>query len=222
MIWTSSHDNWSLYNSNTYAISGNRGKDKGYTGKCYSKLAPKKEFWEVWHNNIGKLSDEENLIYYVENYYEQVLAGLDPQEVYAELDDSVLLCYEQPDVFCHRMIVAAWFELFLDKEVPEVKYEDGKAIKVERSEIAHHVKDLLKETIKKRINMRGYGNIRAAYLYEQSLDLDNQAEGLDNAAYSNLYREKAVLLKAEADMYEAEHKERIGKLINSLKQGKSE
>ena len=28
--------------------------------ECYPKLAPKYSFWEIWHYNIGKRSDEEN------------------------------------------------------------------------------------------------------------------------------------------------------------------
>lgn len=55
MISTSSHNDWQSYKYRTYSISGNRGKDANYQGKCYPELAPKLSFWKVWHNNIGKI-----------------------------------------------------------------------------------------------------------------------------------------------------------------------
>ena len=33
--------------------------------------------------------------------------------IYDQLDNSILLCYEDNNQFCHRHLVAAWFELFL-------------------------------------------------------------------------------------------------------------
>ena len=104
----------------TFSISGNRGKDADYHGPCYPALAPKKDFWKVWHNNIGVVPEEENNRYYIQEYWNQVLIYLDPKKVYSELDNSVLLCYEKNTLFCHRHIVAAWFELLLGKTVPEI------------------------------------------------------------------------------------------------------
>ena len=55
MIYTSSY----LYGDGlekTMSISGDRGKMFDYNGSYYSKLAPKKEFFDVWRNNIGKVS----------------------------------------------------------------------------------------------------------------------------------------------------------------------
>lgn len=121
MIYTSSHKDWNNTDlCKTYAISGNRGKDANWTGDCYPKLAPKREFWKVWHDNIGKISEEDNNKYYIEEYYKQVLSKLDPEEVYKELNNSVLLCYEDYTEFCHRHIVAAWFELKLGVTIREV------------------------------------------------------------------------------------------------------
>lgn len=56
MIYTSSHEEWQSTIYETYSISGNRGKDANYNGKYYKELAPKKDFWIVWHNNIGKIT----------------------------------------------------------------------------------------------------------------------------------------------------------------------
>jgi len=78
-------------------------------GLRYPKLAPKKCFFDVWkktHDNG----------YYVSHYEHQVLAALDRNEVIRELrelvgDDSktiCLVCYETPDKFCHRHLVAKW------------------------------------------------------------------------------------------------------------------
>ena len=85
MISTSSHNDWQSDKYITYSISGNRGKDVNYQGKCYPELAPKLSFWKVWHNNIGKT--------YVQEYWNQVLSKLDPEKVFRDLDYSVLLCY---------------------------------------------------------------------------------------------------------------------------------
>lgn len=119
MICTSKHNEFLNKNYDTYTISGNRGKDANYEGKCYPKLAPKLSFWEIWHDNIGTIPEEENNKYYIREYYKQVLSKLDPNQVYKELDNSILLCYEKNEEFCHRHIVSAWFEILLGTEVPE-------------------------------------------------------------------------------------------------------
>jgi hypothetical protein len=49
------------------------------------------------------------------------LAALDPVKVYAELgEDAVLLCFCDVGVFCHRRIVAEWFEFHLGVYVHEL------------------------------------------------------------------------------------------------------
>lgn len=46
----------------------------------------------------------------------QVLVDLDPQQVYKDLKamskgkDVALVCYETPQKFCHRHLVAKWLE----------------------------------------------------------------------------------------------------------------
>jgi len=125
MIYTSSH---SLCKTDEYrmvAISGNKGKDyiddngNEYNGEFYSKLAPKLLFWSKWHEMKDKVSFEESTIFYIENYYNEVLSKLDPEEVYRDLNNSVLLCYEDSNEFCHRHIVAEWLELTLGIKVFE-------------------------------------------------------------------------------------------------------
>lgn len=80
-----------------------------YTDAQYKKLAPKYEWWKEWHDN--NLGDD----WYTEKYYSTVLVMLDPKVIYKELfniymtDNFTLLCYESPEKFCHRHLVAQWF-----------------------------------------------------------------------------------------------------------------
>ena len=65
-----------------------------------------------------------------EPLYLAILAGLDPRQVWDNLHrlagdaEPVLLCWERPPFtvtnWCHRRMVADWFEQALDVEVPEV------------------------------------------------------------------------------------------------------
>lgn len=65
----------------------------------------------------GAIDEDE----YTRLYQEEVLSKLDPGEVYAELgDDAILLCWERPGAFCHRQLVAGWFEEKLGASVPEL------------------------------------------------------------------------------------------------------
>ena len=201
MICTSSHGRCIRTKYKTYAISGNRGKDANYYGECYPKLAPKLSFWKIWHDNIGKISEEENNRYYVSEYYKQVLSKLDPEEVYRELDNSILLCYEPITKFCHRHIVAAWFELFLDVDVPEVNVSNNEIELVERPS---YIKEYLVDAIKQNNDMKGFNSVRALYLYEQGDKLEKQADILEETtgtSYSDC-RQFARTLKREANIVE--------------------
>ena len=79
-----------------------------WTGKQYKKLAPKWSFFQEWKQN----HDND---YYTECFKEQVLDKLDPTQVVADLEalaegrQFILLCYEKPLEFCHRHLVADWF-----------------------------------------------------------------------------------------------------------------
>ena len=118
-IMTSNYKN--CVTENGISISGDRGRSAGFTGLALPELAPKKEFWQVWHNSLGKIPKEASDKYYVKEYYRQVLSKLDPKEVLKKIPDgSILLCYEKSDEFCHRHLVAFWFELFLGISSSEV------------------------------------------------------------------------------------------------------
>lgn len=53
--------------------------------------------------------------FYVRSFDEQVLSKLNAKQVYDELTamtlsaDIALVCYEKPESFCHRHLVANWF-----------------------------------------------------------------------------------------------------------------
>lgn len=84
-----------------------------YKGLQYKKLAPKYEFFMEWK----KTHDND---YYIKCFNEQVLNKLNATDVVIEIanmirDDNVhgdhicLVCYEKPNDFCHRHLVADWF-----------------------------------------------------------------------------------------------------------------
>lgn len=210
IIFTANYDN--IKNGNHISISGDRGKKVNYEGKSLSILAPKLEFWKVWHDNINKISEQENTVYYIRNYYNKVLKNLDPEILLESLPNkTILLCYENSKDFCHRHLVAFWLELFLDIETYEIKEVENYKIQIQKR--PEHLKEILENIIKEDHNMYGFNSIRAAYLYEGSLQLEQNV--------SNMYKEKilddyagelytiAASLRIEAD--EAEIKYLKGK-----------
>lgn len=84
-----------------------------YQGLQYKKLAPKYDFFMEWKRN--KDND-----FYIKCFQEQVLDKLNPTDVILDLskmvygynigeNDIALICYEKPSDFCHRHLVADWF-----------------------------------------------------------------------------------------------------------------
>ena len=87
--------------------------------KEYKKLAPKYDWWKEWHDN-GYTNQ-----WYTNKYYETVLNTLDPEIVLNELTecnkkDTVILCWEAPNKFCHRHLVAKWLMNNLKIEIKEI------------------------------------------------------------------------------------------------------
>lgn len=93
-----------------------------YRGLQYKKLAPRYGFFSAWKRN----HDND---FYVRHFNAEVLRGLNPTRVVSELwyllseeiraqmrvpffDNPdwhvALVCYERPEVFCHRHLVADW------------------------------------------------------------------------------------------------------------------
>ena len=82
----------------------------------YSLLAPN---WKTIMSYKSSLCQET----YIKEYYESVLNRLNPREVIQDLSKYgkvvTLLCYEKPNEFCHRHIVAKWLSHHLKIEVKE-------------------------------------------------------------------------------------------------------
>ena len=197
MIYTSSYRNINIkdFKDKTLSISGDRGVTVNYEGNCYMALAPKRSFWNVWHDNRSIVPKEENDKYYIREFYDKVLSKLNPQEEYDKLDEHILLCYENENEFCHRQIVAAWFELMLGVVVPEVKQNGYSLVTVTNRE---NIKNYLEEVIKSKTDMRGLNSLNALYLY-------NKAEALENNIRSNEDIYFVSLLKSYSYQAEEEY-----------------
>ena len=81
---------------------------ENYHGFEYRRLAPKYEWWKKWHDeHLGSA-------WYKQQYQNTVLKNLSASDVCHDLErfgkDVILLCYEKPGEFCHRHLVADWFE----------------------------------------------------------------------------------------------------------------
>ena len=100
------------------AVSIARFPPAWFTGTRYLKLAPKPEMLK-----IGNWEE------YRRRYREEVLAGLDPDEVLRDLNiegaghDIILLCFEKERAHCHRGLVAEWFHETKGIIVPELGEE---------------------------------------------------------------------------------------------------
>lgn len=84
----------------------------------YTKLSPKKQWWNIWHEKFKDcLNCLESINYYTNYYKKTVLDKLKPQDVYNDLmeisdrKNVVLLCYETPEKFCHRHLVSEWLNM---------------------------------------------------------------------------------------------------------------
>lgn len=90
-----------------------------YEGLQYKVVAPKYKFFMEWKEN--KDND-----FYIEHFNKEVLDMLSVKKVYDDLEkmtkgrDCVLLCYERPEDFCHRHLVAKWLEDNLNISVIEL------------------------------------------------------------------------------------------------------
>lgn len=123
------------YSKEVVSISGDCGKIADFNGKTCKELAPKYGFWKKWHDQIGVLSEDENMAFYIHHYYGEVLKKLDANEVYENLQDAVLLCYEKPPQFCHRHIVSVWIEEMTGHKVDEIGYENNFLLLAEKEKI---------------------------------------------------------------------------------------
>jgi hypothetical protein len=93
------------------AVSISIGVPSWYRGVQYKKVAPRRD--------MLKMPREE-----YDFHFGLILKGLDPEVVYQDLlcmggNDPILLCWEKPNVWCHRRRVAEWLEESLPIEITE-------------------------------------------------------------------------------------------------------
>ena len=146
-IFTGNYDECKI--GNLISISGDRGKSIGFTGKAIPQLAPKRAFWEIWHDNIGKIPEEQNNRYYIEEYYKQVLSKVNIEELLKDEKDSILLCYEKEGQFCHRHILAEFIHLKYGIYVPDISI--GNDLEIVEHKKPEYIKRILQEIIKKEV-----------------------------------------------------------------------
>lgn len=167
MIRTSNYKSFIEVSKITVSISRDSGEDAGYIGDTYLDLAPEKSLLKKYHKNIGVIPEYENVKEYTVEYWNNVLSKLDPEKVYNDLNNKILLCYEKSNEFCHRHLVAAWLEILLEKEVPEIEMDYGKLKVLDRPE---YIKEMLEEVMRENQNMNGYSSLRALYLHNKGQD----------------------------------------------------
>lgn len=90
-----------------------------YNGRQYKILAPKWNFFKKYKDeNDEKYHDQ---VFYIEQYYREVLDKLNPHQVLRDLgENAVLLCWEKSGDFCHRHLVADWLREKLGVQITEL------------------------------------------------------------------------------------------------------
>jgi len=85
--------------------------------RIYKPLCPS---WNLVSNYKEKRISEQD---YIKIYYEEYLNRLDAQKTFNEIgEESIILCYERPEKFCHRHLVADWFKHNLNIDVKELMF----------------------------------------------------------------------------------------------------
>lgn len=112
MIRTSYFANRAVSESGLRPVAISLDIPPGYQCNRYPALAPTRAMIKLAHE--GRTEE------YTEQYTSQVLARLDSQTVYEELDGSILLCWEKAGKFCHRRLVAEWLERATGEVVSEL------------------------------------------------------------------------------------------------------
>ncbi len=195
MICTSNYSNKFNSNSRVLSISVDGGSEVGFRGEVCRELMPTKNSFEMWKKNSSGRTEKNNNTIFIEEYYRQVLSKLDPQEVYDSLDGSILVCDGGAKEFSPRQVVAAWFELLLGMEVPEVKSNGGKIEFCERDKFS---KIILYNILKEKYKGSGCNSVRAAYLNEKARQLIVASFDVRDEEKKSKLKQRAVELKQEA------------------------
>lgn len=138
MIYTTYFDNLENLPENIIPIAICGKCPENYKGLKYPKLAPKKKFWLEWEQN----KDNE---FYKKHFKEEVLDNLNVVECLHELYDLLpnkeellkarclpwdnsnisiaLICFELPEEFCHRHLVADWINEYFHCVIVQEYYK---------------------------------------------------------------------------------------------------
>ena len=142
---------------NLISISKDKGKDAGFNGKSMLEFAPKESFFRIWRNNIGKIPEEDNLRYYTNEYYKQVLSQINIPELLENEKDPILLCYEKNQQFCHRHLLAQYIELMYGTKVRDIKIDEN--LNIEENMRPDYIKAMLERAMLECILMPDSGKI---------------------------------------------------------------
>ena len=128
-----------------YFAKAKQYADDGYALVSIAKVAPWFLPKDVVLNSLSELAPtkeilalKDNPVEYEKRYRAEILSNLTCSRIYQRLagiankmhiGKIVLLCYESPNKFCHRHIVAKWLGDFLGKNISEVVVSP----KIERS-----------------------------------------------------------------------------------------
>ena len=103
-----------------YPVSISRFSPSWYEGPKYLDAAPSESLLNWYHNEKKSGANEYNLQKeYERKYINETLSQLSPEKVwndicslYPEADsrEITLLCYEAPEKFCHRHLLANWLK----------------------------------------------------------------------------------------------------------------
>lgn len=132
---------------NLISISKDKGRSANFNGKAILELAPKKEFWRIWKDNIGKIPEIENTKYYITEYYNQVLSKIDIEKLLENETKPILLCYETGNQFCHRHVVAEYIEFLYGVKVKDIKI--NKNFVITENKRPEYIKEILFEVMSK-------------------------------------------------------------------------
>ena len=118
-------------------------------GKALPQLAPKRKFWNIWHDNIGKIPEEKNNRFYIQEYYKLVLTKVDIEKLLEGEQNPILLCYEKGKQFCHRHILAEYIEMKYGIPVKDIKID--KNLNIEENQRPEYIRNILKEVMEQDI-----------------------------------------------------------------------
>ena len=141
---------------NLVSITGDGGNAWGFYGPAYKKMSPRRYLWQYYDQNPDNLSEEELIDWYIEEFYNLRLKGLNVNELLNALKEKfgeniILLCHELPGPiinkkhFCHRRLLADWIELETGIIIPEVSIDStGNITKEEIYDLKPKIKKIIK------------------------------------------------------------------------------